>query len=436
RHSGRGRRRHARDGRHRPGHHRPGRPVRPGCDGRRVDQAPRSVRALPGDRAPHGRTARHPCRTTVAPVGAGPDHGRGRPPRHHRRALLRPVARPRRGRGRHRRVAPAETADTGRRLTAMASDADPLRTSEEEFRAAAQAFLDANAKPRQTVEARWGQGSDRVGLFRESTPEEDAKELAQARDWRARCFDAGFIWASGPVEYGGRGLPRSFDRIWASLESGYDVPTGANLFLVGLGMVAPTTLAHGTEDAKQRYLRALWRSDLIGCQLFSEPEAGSDLANVKTRAVRDGDEWVVNGQKVWTSGAHYSDLGILLTRTSADPDNRHHGLTMFLVDMHSPGIEIGQLRQMTGGTSFYEVFLDDVRIADGQRLGDVDDGWRVALTTPMNERAAIGGGSASSGFSTTRRLFELAHHTGLNQDPVLRQRLAQLWIRSQITRYN
>jgi len=318
----------------------------------------------------------------------------------------------------------------------MASDADPLRTSEEEFRAAAQAFLDANAKPRQTVEARWGQGSDRVGLFRESTPEEDAKELAQARDWRARCFDAGFIWASGPVEYGGRGLPRSFDRIWASLESGYDVPTGANLFLVGLGMVAPTTLAHGTEDAKQRYLRALWRSDLIGCQLFSEPEAGSDLANVKTRAVRDGDEWVVNGQKVWTSGAHYSDLGILLTRTSADPDNRHHGLTMFLVDMHSPGIEIRPLRQMTGGTSFYEVFLDDVRIPDWHRLGDVDDGWRVALTTLMNERAAIGGGSASSGFSTTRRLFELAHHTGLNQDPVLRQRLAQLWIRSQITRYN
>jgi alkylation response protein AidB-like acyl-CoA dehydrogenase len=318
----------------------------------------------------------------------------------------------------------------------MTNDVEPRRMSEEQFRAAAREFLDANAKRRPPVEAGWGQGSDRVGLFRESTLEEDLRELADAREWRGRCFDAGFIWASGPVEYGGRGLPRSFDRIWANLESEYDVPTGANLFLVGLGMVAPTTLAHGTEEAKQRYLRALWRSDLIGCQLFSEPEAGSDLANVKTRAVRDGDEWVVNGQKVWTSGAHYSDLGILLTRTSVDPDKRHHGLTMFLVDMHSPGIEIRPLRQMTGGTSFYEVFLDNVRLPDWHRLGEVDDGWRVALTTLMNERAAIGGGSASSGFSTTRRLFDLARHTGLNQDPVIRQQLAQLWIRSQITRYN
>ena len=119
-------------------------------------------------------------------------------------------------------------------------------------------------------------------------------------------------------------------------DSGYDVPTGANLFLVGLGMVAPTTLAHGTEQAKATYLRALWRADLIGCQLFSEPGAGSDLANISTRAVRDGDDWVVNGQKVWTSGAHYSDLGLLLARTSKDSHNRHHGLTMFLVDMHSP----------------------------------------------------------------------------------------------------
>jgi len=201
-------------------------------------------------------------------------------------------------------------------------------------------------------------------------------------------------------------------------------------------MVAPTLLAHGTDEAKQHYLRALWRGDLIGCQLFSEPEAGSDLANIKTRAVPDGDEWVVNGQKVWTSGAHYSDLGILLSRTSVDPDKRHHGLTMFLVDLASPGIDIRPLRQMTGGTSFNEVFLSDVRIPDWHRLGEIDDGWRVAMTTLMNERAAIGGGSASSGFSTTRRLFELARHTGLNEDLVVRQELAQLWIRSQITRYS
>ena len=308
--------------------------------------------------------------------------------------------------------------------------------TEAEFRGGATAFLAANAAPRRTVEARWGEGSDRVGLFRESTPEEDRRELAEARAWRARCYDAGFGGLSGPVEYGGRGLPQRFERIWAGLESGYDVPTGANLFLVGLGMVAPTILAHGTEEAKQRYLAALWRGDLVGCQLFSEPGAGSDLAAVSTKAVPDGDGWMVSGQKVWTSGAHYSDLGLLLARTSADPANRHHGLTMFLVDMHGPGIDVRPLRQMTGGTSFNEVFLTDVRIPDGHRLGDVDGGWRVALTTLMNERAAIGGGVASSGFSTTRRLFDLARHTGHDQDAIVRQQLARLWIRSQVTRYS
>jgi alkylation response protein AidB-like acyl-CoA dehydrogenase len=306
--------------------------------------------------------------------------------------------------------------------------------SEADFRRDAIAFLEAHATPRRPEETGWGLGSDRVGLFRESTPEEDAVELSAARAWRAKCFDAGFIWTAGPAEYGGGGRSRSLDRVWAELESRYQVPTGANLFLVGLGMVAPTILAHGTERAKREYLRALWRADLTGCQLFSEPGAGSDLANVSTRAIRDGDDWLVTGQKVWTSGAHYSDLGLLLTRTSSGTESKHDGLTMFLVDMHSPGIDIRPLRQMTGGTSFNEVFLSDVRIPDWHRLGEVGEGWRVARTTLMNERAAIGGGSASSGFSTTRRLFELARHTGAVDDPVIRQQLAELHIRSEITR--
>ncbi|HVE26658.1 MAG TPA: acyl-CoA dehydrogenase family protein [Sporichthya sp.] len=310
----------------------------------------------------------------------------------------------------------------------------PDEGSEAEFRRAALAFLSAHASPRRLEETGWGQGSDRVGLFRESTPEEDLVELAEARAWRAQCFDAGFVWTAGPPAYGGGGRARSLDRVWAELESGYAVPTGANLFLVGLGMVAPTILAHGTEEAKQAYLRALWRADLIGCQLFSEPGAGSDLANVSTRATRDGDDWLVTGQKVWTSGAHYSDLGLLLARTSSGGESKHEGLTMFLVDMHSPGIDVRPLRQMTGGTSFNEVFLDNVRIPDWHRLGEVGEGWRVARTTLMNERAAIGGGSASSGFSTTRRLFDLARHTGAADDPVIRQQLAELHIRSEITR--
>jgi alkylation response protein AidB-like acyl-CoA dehydrogenase len=312
----------------------------------------------------------------------------------------------------------------------------PAEPSETEFRRAALEFLTAAAPARPPRQAQaQGEGSDRVGLFRESNPEQDAVELAEARAWRARCFDAGFVWTAGPVEYGGRGYARNLDRVFARLESDFQVPTGANLFLVGLGMVAPTILAHGSEQAKQAYLRALWRADLVGAQLFTEPDAGSDLANVSTRAVRDGAEWVVTGQKVWTSGAHYSDLGLLLTRTGNGED-KHSRLTMFLVDMHAPGIEVRPLRQMTGGTSFNEVFLADVRVPDWHRLGEDGDGWRVARTTLMNERAAIGGGSASSGFSATRRLFELARQCGAADDPVIRQGLAELWIRSEITRYS
>ena len=147
---------------------------------------------------------------------------------------------------------------------------------------------------------------------------------------------------------------------------------------------------------KEQYLRSLYRGDIVACQLFSEPVAGSDLAGIQTRAERDGDEWIVSGQKVWTSGAQFSDIGEIITRTSPDKP-KHKGLTMFVVDMKAPGVEVRPLRQMTGGASFNEVFFDEVRIPDSHRLGDVDEGWAVALTTLMNERAAIGGGGAGVG---------------------------------------
>ena len=161
---------------------------------------------------------------------------------------------------------------------------------------------------------------------------------------------------------------------------------------IGLGMVAPTILAHATEPVRRRYLPQMYRGDIVGCQLFSEPGAGSDLASVQAQATRDGDEWIVTGQKVWTSGAHLSDIGEIVCRT--DPDlPKHKGLTAFVVDMHAAGVETRPLRQMTGGASFNEVFFTEVRIPDSHRLGDVNGGWSVALTTLMNERAAIGGGS-------------------------------------------
>jgi alkylation response protein AidB-like acyl-CoA dehydrogenase len=212
----------------------------------------------------------------------------------------------------------------------------------------------------------------------------------------------------------------------------YATPT-VQPFAVGLGMVAPTILAHAIPEVKERYLRSLYRGELIACQLFSEPVAGSDLAGIQSRGVRDGDEWVVSGQKVWTSSAQFSDLGEIITRTSPDKP-KHKGLTMLLVDMKAPGVTVRPLRQMTGGASFNEVFFDDVRVPDSHRLGDVDEGWTVALTTLMNERAAIGGGLGGRATNLTR-FIELARYLGCADDPLVRQRLADAYVRTHVARY-
>src|SRR5947209_11167872 len=304
----------------------------------------------------------------------------------------------------------------------------------EEFRAEAAAFLEANAKPRVKVSDGWGEGSDEVGLLAERTPEEDARLVAEAKVWRAKVFDAGFGWITGPEAYGGRGLAREHDRIWQSLEKDFDTP-GIGPFGIGLGMVAPTILAHAIEDVRRRYLRSLYRGDVVACQLFSEPVAGSDLAGIQTKAERDGEEWILNGQKVWTSGAQYSDIGEIITRTATYPDSRHRGLTMFLVDMKAPGVDVRPLRQMTGGAAFNEVFFTDVRVPDTMRLGDVEEGWTVALTTLMNERMAIGGGGVGSGMDLAGRLKALTRHMGLADDPNVRQQLADVLIRHSVNRY-
>jgi alkylation response protein AidB-like acyl-CoA dehydrogenase len=306
--------------------------------------------------------------------------------------------------------------------------------TKDEFRSEAGAFLESNAKRRVKASQGWGEGSDEVGILAERTPEEDAAILAEGKAWRAKVFDAGFGWISGPEAYGGRGLPREYDRLWQGLENDYDVP-GIGPFGIGLGMVAPTILAHAIEDVRRQYLASLYRGDTVACQLFSEPVAGSDLAGIQTKALRDGDEWVLNGQKVWTSGAHYSDIGEIITRTATYPDSRHRGLTMFLVDMKAPGVEVRPLRQMTGGASFNEVFFTDVRVPDTMRLGDVDEGWTVALTTLMNERMAIGGGGVGSGMNLAGRLQALTRQMGVADDPRVRQQLADVLIRHSVARY-
>ena len=305
--------------------------------------------------------------------------------------------------------------------------------TEQAFREEVLAFLDANAEPKGEEKFVWGQGSDRVALFDEKAREAELQQLEEAKAWRAKRWDAGLGWIFGPEELGGRGLPAAYDRIYSALEARYEVPN-QSFFGIGLGMVAPTILAHATEDVKRKYLPAMYRGDIVGAQLFSEPGAGSDLASLQTRAIRDGDEWLISGQKVWTSGAQYSDIGEVICRT--DPDlPKHKGLTGFVVDMHAPGVEVRPLRQMTGGASFNEVFFTDVRVPDDHRLGDVNQGWTVALTTLMNERAAIGAGGAGGGSTVgTTRMVELLRHYGSASDPVLRQELMELHIHQTVAR--
>ncbi|SHN16199.1 acyl-CoA dehydrogenase family protein [Cryptosporangium aurantiacum] len=297
------------------------------------------------------------------------------------------------------------------------------------FSTEVRAFLDAAAARRpatNTIE--WGAGEDRIAYFSTDPPDVDKAKVTAARAWQRRRYDAGFGWISGPVEYGGRGLSTLHDLVYDGIEAEYDVPDTGVLAVIGLGMIGPTILAHAEPHIKARYLPAMYSGDVIACQLFSEPGAGSDLASLTTRAVRDGDEWVLTGQKVWTSIAQHAQIGMALCRTNPDAP-KHRGITAFLVDMAAPGVEVRPLRQMTGGADFNEVFLTDVRVPDDHRLGPVDAGWRTALTTLMNERATVGG----EGVGPAGRAVSLPFLTGLldqngrRNDPATRRELARLY---------
>ena len=258
--------------------------------------------------------------------------------------------------------------------------------SVEEYAAKARVFLDANAEKKEVRKKFvWGEGTDNVSMFEERSKDAEEEMLRRAKAWQAKRFDNGFAWITGPTEYGGAGLTVAHERAYNQVEREYKTaPLGA--FQIGLGMVAPTILAHASQKARDLYLRKMWRADIVGCQLFSEPGAGSDLASVQAKAEKDGDEWIITGQKVWTSGAQFSDIGEIICRSDTGL-SKHKGLTCFIVDMRAPGVEIRPLRQMTGGASFNEVFFNEVRVADDHRLGDENNGWNVALTTLMNERA-------------------------------------------------
>jgi alkylation response protein AidB-like acyl-CoA dehydrogenase len=259
-------------------------------------------------------------------------------------------------------------------------------------------------------------------------------ESASAEDFLGRQFDAGLAFVHFPVGCGGLAAPAALQReIDAALQAA-GAPSAFRRNPIGVGMCGPTVAAWGSDEQKARYLRPLFTGEEIWCQLFSEPGSGSDVAGLSTRAVLDGDEWVVNGQKVWTTLGHRARWGLLLSRT--DPDAvKHQGITAFVVDMHAPGVDVRPLYQLTGDAEFNEVYFTDVRIPDRERLGAPGEGWRVALTTLMNERVSIGGGTPPRGSGPIGDLLSIWR--GLPADrhtAVARDRVVQLWIRAELHR--
>ncbi len=265
-------------------------------------------------------------------------------------------------------------------------------------------------------------------MLRTFSEEADRAAVEAGRAWQVCKADAGYAGLTWPVADGGRGLSAQLAAIFRSEESRYDVP--ANFFTVGVDMVGPTLITHGSEDQRGQHLDGIRRGDEVWCQLFSEPGAGSDLASLSTRAIRDGDEWIVTGQKVWTSSAHYADWGICLVRT--DPDvPKHRGISYLLVDMHSPGVEVRPLKQIDGAIHFNEVFLTDVRVPVANTVGSPGDGWRITQTTLTSERASIGGG----GMVRFDELVMLAEHMGRTDEPLIRQQLMTVRTLFELTRF-
>ena len=292
--------------------------------------------------------------------------------------------------------------------------------AEAAFRADVRRFLDANARRKSATEA-----AHRGRYIPDANM---AESLARAKEWQAKKADAGFAAITWPKQLGGRGGSPIEQVIYNQEEANYAVPRG--VFEIGLGMCIPTMMTYGTPAQLERYVRPALRGEEIWCQLFSEPAGGSDLAALRTRAVRDGDDWIINGQKIWTSGAHFSDYGIIVTRT--DPDvPKHQGLTFFFLSMKSPGIEVRRIRQISGTSNFNEVFFTDVRVPDSQRLGKVGDGWKVSLTTLMNERLAVGDapGPDFDDIFALARTLEVDDGPAI-RNPAVREKLADWYVKT------
>jgi acyl-CoA dehydrogenase len=293
------------------------------------------------------------------------------------------------------------------------------READDAFRAEARAWLAAHAAPRRG-EGDWSRGP------REHTPEAERLHFERCRAWQRTLFDGGFAGITWPRRWGGRGGTPAQALIFAEELAGFDATSG---FLAStIDLVGPAILRHGNDAQRERFLRPLLRGDEVWCQLFSEPEAGSDLAALRTRAERLGDEFVVNGQKLWTTFAQHCDMGILLARTNPDVP-KHRGISFLLVDMRTPGIEVRPLVTITGSRHFNEVFLSDVRVPAENVVGEVDGGWAVARTTLASESVMIG---TSQQGPDARSLARRARELGRWDDPLVRQRVAAAWIEERL----
>ena len=265
----------------------------------------------------------------------------------------------------------------------------------------------------------WGEGDDSVVGSAFASGRIESDEVENARSFQRELFDAGFAWLRGPRDFGGSQFTAEEVQAFIDVAREFERPD-TSCFHVGQQILSPALVKHGSQFQKDRWLRALWRGDAIGCQLFSEPNAGSDLPSLLTRATKTDGGWLIQGQKVWSSGAHLSEVGELLARTDADLSMRHNGLSMFLLDMTSPGVTVRPLRQMTGNSHFCEVFLDDVFIPDEDLLGDVGTGWSVALTSLNSERDGFAGIDDHLFLHPLPRYIQLAEMLEKSRDPLVR----------------
>ena len=314
-------------------------------------------------------------------------------------------------------------------------DAAPVETDLDAFTEQADRWLRENGPPPRRPESEapqaWGEGNFSVAVFHNLSFDEEKRVLDELIAWNARKRERGYHAVDWPAEFGGLGLPRAHAVAFNRLEAAYQTPASHELFAVTKRLIAPTIAHFGTPEQQARFVGALLATEMLCCQLFSEPGAGSDLAGLGCRAVRDGDQWIVNGQKVWSSGAQFADWGLLIARS--DPDAvKHRGMTAFMLPLDHPRVEARPTRQMSGGSSFNEVFISDAAIPDDLRIGQPGNGWKVALTTLGYERDRSSGDTSGATGGSWGQLLATARTVGATADPPTRDALMRMYVHRRI----